>query len=140
MTSNRKESFRYQFDKPIDCTFQMIEIDHTKVQSKPGQAKLIDLSPKGMRIWSNLHFPIDGKELIIKIKFRLNEDSLIHKSKLIWKKQDYVGGFYYGMELLDELNVQKNNISELKRFTRRLAGMPDYEGMYYPRGEDNFTF
>jgi hypothetical protein len=128
MKSNRKESFRYKFNNPIVCTFQIIEIDQTEVESKPGQAKLINLSPKGMRMWSKLSFPIDEKELIIEIKIKLNEDSLIHKSKFIWKKEDHEGGFYYGMELLVESNVQKNNVSELKKFTRRLAGMSDYEG------------
>jgi hypothetical protein len=126
MKSDRKESFRYKFNNPIDCTFQIIEVDQTKVESKSGQAKLIDLSPKGIRMWSTLSFPIDGQELVIKIQFRLNEDPLVRKCKLIWKKDDYEGGFYYGMALLVEQNIQKNNVTELKKFTRRLAGMPDY--------------
>jgi hypothetical protein len=126
MLSERKESFRYIFNDPIYCIFRICEIDQSVVESKPGQAKIIDLSPKGVRMWSMLNFPIDGKELIIKINFTLNENSLIHKGKIIWKKEDHEGGFYYGMELLVESNVQNKNVTELKKFTRRLAGMPDY--------------
>ena len=67
MQYNRKETFRHTFEDPIPATFRlMIEGENeTDVEiSKRGPCLIVDLSPSGLRMYSDLGIPkIPGKKL-----------------------------------------------------------------------------
>ncbi|MED4016614.1 hypothetical protein [Sutcliffiella cohnii] len=57
MKFKRNEVFRYEFGVPLPLSFIIQKINGTEVRSSSGHAQLLDISPGGMKIESDLVLP-----------------------------------------------------------------------------------
>lgn len=121
MQYNRKETFRHTFDDPIPATFRlMIEGENeTGVEiSKRGPCLIVDLSPSGLRMYSDLGIPkIPGKKLHLAIDVILNDEPLKLVGEIVWKKAQ-ADGNQYGIDLKTDEMIERNIIKELKERRR----------------------
>lgn len=117
MFSSRKEGFRYEFGIPMDCNFEVISIDERKMESSWGTAKLLNISPHGLKISSHLDLPVAMKKIGVKISFTIVDEELTVNGQLVWQKK--VGKtFTYGVKLDQNEQKERKIIEELKRYTK----------------------
>lgn len=116
----RKESFRYEFKEPIPAMFKIVQIDEHKVSSSTGEAKIIDLSPSGMRLNSHLKiYKVDDKTIELFISFQLNDEPIDVKGEILWKKNKGMS-MDYGITLITDESMERELIFQLKQYARRL--------------------
>jgi hypothetical protein len=113
----RQESFRYTFYPPIKGTFQIVKKDGQPLDMKPGAAEIIDLSPNGLRLSSDLHIPIRGAKLEVIVTFTLNETPLSLYGSFVWKKPISTS-FHYGVECTNSFDTQEMIIREIKQYIK----------------------
>lgn len=111
----RNESFRFEFGEPVACEFKIVT---AKTESNPGNGGILDISPKGLKLFISFNLPIE-KKLKVQITFTLNESPLTINGFPIWKKKAVSGGFLYGIQLENSKDVEKQLIEELKQFAKR---------------------
>lgn len=120
MQYKRNEYFRYTFGEPCEATFRLIKnASETSPQeiSNKGTCKIIDISPNGLKIYSELFISID-KLKQIEINFNLDEAPLTMIGEFIWSKGKF-SGFEYGVRLLGDTESEQLIISELKSRRRK---------------------
>ncbi len=121
MQYNRKEAFRHTFVDPIPATFRlMVEGEsesHVEI-SKLGACFIVDLSPSGMRMYSDLGIPkIPGQKLHLAIDVILNDEPLTLVGNIVWKKA-HRDGNQYGIDLKTDDTIERTIIRELKERRR----------------------
>ncbi|RDI40026.1 PilZ domain-containing protein [Falsibacillus pallidus] len=118
MRYQREEAFRYVFPKPLDAHFTIIEINGRPVSSSEGGAKLIDLSPSGMKLSTALHIPVSQSQKVkLSIRFSINDHEYTIISEMVWE-EPHAGAYYYGVHFLADEPLQQEIISELKQYAR----------------------
>lgn len=119
MQFKRNESFRYTFGQPLPALFSIIRFNGREINSSPGEAEIIDISPEGIRLSSELSIPdISSNEVVLSIEFILNENEFIVDGKIVWQKK-WNTSTIYGINLIVE-EPQKNEIIEqLKIFSKQ---------------------
>lgn len=118
MISNRKESFRYVFKTPLPALFTIEKVADKKVTTAEGEAHIIDLSPKGMKIISKLNIPTKHeKDIHLSIAFELNNTTLGYVGKLIWKNEKHPL-YEYGIHLITDESEQREVINQLKHYAK----------------------
>ncbi|WP_433745037.1 PilZ domain-containing protein [Falsibacillus pallidus] len=116
----REEAFRYVFPQPLDAHFTIIEINGRPVSSSEGAAKLIDLSPSGMKLSTNLHIPVSHSQKVkLGIRFEINEHKYTIVSEMVWE-EPRAGAYYYGIHFLADEPLQQEIINELKLYARTI--------------------
>jgi hypothetical protein len=122
-TSRRKEAFRYIFNKPINCVFEIIEINGSVVASKIAYAKLIDLSKNGCRIEMKLN--LNCRTNLIKIRLILNftDKAIPAVGHLRWQ-QSSLSYHSYGILFETSNDLGAAIIEELKVFTKDSKNSP----------------
>lgn len=119
MRSNRAESFRYTFDTPLDALFKIINIDGRTVSTSPGKAKVVNISPAGMKINSSLNLRKENNSIQLQISFKINNESFDLIGGVVWKR--HRGYSYdYGIDLMVDDNTQNQLIQELKSYSREI--------------------
>ncbi|MFX3675310.1 MAG: PilZ domain-containing protein [Paenisporosarcina sp.] len=117
MQYNRLEAFRHTFKDPITATFRLIVEGENEADveiSKRGACLIMDLSPSGMRIYSDLSIPkIPGQTVHLAIDVLLNDEPLTLVGNIVWKKA-YRDGNSYGIDLKTDKLIEYNIIKELK--------------------------
>ncbi|MCM3443397.1 PilZ domain-containing protein [Metabacillus halosaccharovorans] len=119
MQYKRNEPFRFTFTPPVDCTFTIVEIDHIMVNSKNAAGKLIDLSPNGAKIASNLDIPINTKKVKVNMKFKINLDTILAVGILVWKKEHTQLGNSYGVQFENTSVLTDVITEELKLYAKQ---------------------
>ncbi|SOC05979.1 PilZ domain-containing protein [Ureibacillus xyleni] len=120
MKYRREEAFRFAFGEPVDALFHIIKLDDKPVTSSPGKAKILDVSPEGLRISSELNIPdITSKTITLTIAFTINDTSFNLDGIIVWKKM--IGNITsYGIKLdLKEQHVKVKLIEELKVYSKK---------------------
>lgn len=121
MQYNRKETFRHTFEDPIPATFRLMVEDENEADveiSKRGACFIVDLSPSGMRMYSDLGIPkIPGQKLHLAIDVILNDESLLLVGEIVWKKA-HRDGNQYGIDLKTDEMIERTIIRELKERSR----------------------
>jgi hypothetical protein len=121
MRYKREEAFRFQFEKDISAHFSIAEVNGIAVNTHEGDARLVDLSPNGIKLESDLDIPIKGDDQVkISVRFNINESEFILGGKLIWVKK-IENGFFYGIQLDVEENLHVEIIKELKDFSKAIT-------------------
>ncbi|WP_394218279.1 PilZ domain-containing protein [Halobacillus trueperi] len=102
MRYKRKDYFRYEFKKPLQAFFRIHRVGSKEVNTSKGEARIINISPQGMKLNTNLDLPhLDRHEVKLSISFYLNEQPFHLPGTIVWKKK--VAGFNYGIYMdLDE--------------------------------------
>lgn len=117
MKFKRNEAFRYEFGVPVPLSFIIQKINGTEVRSSSGHAKLLDISPSGMKIESDLVLP---KKHDIELLFtvRIGKTEIEVRGKVVWQKQ-FGQLFQYGIFLLDK-ETEDSIIDALKELQRKV--------------------
>jgi len=119
MRYNRHEAFRYEFEKPLTALFQIVEIDDESVSSSKGEAEIINISPKGIKLNSKLNIPkTDDKSIYLAISFELNDKPLNVEGVIVWKKTKGKS-VDYGIDLHMDESAEKELIDQLKMYSKR---------------------
>lgn len=116
MQYKREEGFRYVFGEPLLAEFSIEHIDGKSTNSKPGNAKIIDISPKGAKITSKLQIPME-KGITISLSFTLNEKKFMIISDIVWRKELF-GEYQYGLESKMTNEEQNHLVNELKIYAK----------------------
>lgn len=115
----RKEPFRYTFDRDIRGFLKILSVDGIRMESITENIYLLDLSPNGMRIKSDIDLSIQKKSYKMEISFILNKKEIVCVGSPIWKKQVGPYSFYYGIKGYNNEKTKKEIIEELKIYARK---------------------
>ena len=113
--SRRAEPFRYTMEPALACLIRPYELNRHPIDSKPAEAELLDLSPKGCKLDCSLNFRTQHNECKLEIAFQL-EGSLKLRGTIVWQEVR-AHGFRYGIRF--EEGAQQLITDELKRYSRR---------------------
>ncbi|MEI4769632.1 PilZ domain-containing protein [Psychrobacillus sp. FJAT-51614] len=115
MLYKRNEYFRYTFEEPFEATFRLKkEASETSPEeiSKKGKCLMIDISPNGVKMYSELFIAIDQLNHV-ELQFKIDETPIQIDGEFIWSHRKKVG-FEYGVRLMGDEESEKLIISELK--------------------------
>lgn len=118
MVYRRDEPFRFQFQKPLQGTFKILQLNGLSGVSKEGKALIIDLSPNGVKFTSPLNLPIESKKFLIEISFVINEQTIKMLAESRWKKRTGVSEFTYGFAGIEDEQAKLEIIKELKEYSK----------------------
>ncbi|MGG0655045.1 PilZ domain-containing protein [Rummeliibacillus pycnus] len=109
MEYRRKESFRHVLIHEVPVTYNCRR-DGVNTYY---QGKIIDISPSGLKLFTEENLPCEQGEVEMDLSFKLYTKPINTKGDVRWKKT-VAGGYQYGidMNMLDE--HQELIISELK--------------------------
>ncbi|MGM8213106.1 PilZ domain-containing protein [Virgibacillus sp. W0430] len=119
MKYRRNDLFRYTFIEPVSALFSIEFINNKRVALANGEAKLLDISLEGLKLYSKLFIPKANERMTyLTITFTLNERELKLPGKLIWHKQVKTG-HNYGVQLqLIEVHL-KYLLEELRDYSKK---------------------
>ncbi|MBP1934080.1 PilZ domain-containing protein [Ammoniphilus resinae] len=108
----RNEPFRFIFAPPLETKFKIIQLEGKPVQTSEGIAKIIDLSPHGMKLETSLNMPT-SRELELAFEFTLNQTSFILEGEILWHK-----GNQYGLRLDIKKSTEEQLVKEIKFYAK----------------------
>ncbi len=120
MEYKRNEGFRYVFNKPIEATFSFVEINRVVVHhGKKGLIHIHDISPNGAKFSSLLDLRSDFDKFYIRVELNLLDETFTLSGHIRWKKRDYKGAYWYGIEF-DKTNDESKEqlIEALKKYAK----------------------
>ena len=118
MRFKRDEGFRFSFGTPILAFFTIEELNGKKIGTSEGEARVLDLSPNGMKFASQLDIPKSNQnDVKITVRFTLHESEHHIQGQIIWK-QKAVDGFFYGMQFSINEEDKEIMIKDLKHFAK----------------------
>ncbi len=115
MLYKRNEYFRYTFGEPCDATFRLIKNANgtSEVEmSKKGACKIMDISPNGLRIYTQFQISIDQLKQV-EMQFVLDESPIQIIGEFVWTKRKN-DAFEYGIRLMGDHDSEKLITEELK--------------------------
>lgn len=116
MIFRRQESFRYTFNKPIDCTFKIVKIDDSEVNSEFGNGQIIDISPNGLKMISSLNLSPTLRKVEIQVHFSIDETNFITPGLIQWQKKEWsLNAYSYGIQLVCSEEIAATIINGLKK-------------------------
>ncbi|TQR17624.1 PilZ domain-containing protein [Psychrobacillus soli] len=120
MHYKRKESFRYTFTEPCKATFRLIKDANglsEKEISKKGICEIIDISPHGVKIFTEFSIAID-KQIHVELNFTLDESPIDLIGEFVWSHRK-INGYEYGINFPEDTNTEQLIINELKSLRRK---------------------
>ena len=119
MRFKRDEGFRFSFGTPITAFFTIDEMNGNRIGISNGEARLIDLSPNGMKLSIPFDIPISYQEDIkITVRFKLSQVEHKIQGKIIWKQKAF-DSYFYGIHFDINEVEQKEMINDLKYFAKK---------------------
>ncbi|MBB6635144.1 PilZ domain-containing protein [Cohnella thailandensis] len=113
--SRRNEPFRYEFTPSVPCLIQLYEVNNSKLESKQGQAQLLDLSPNGCKLDTPLNFRTNQNSCKVILTFDLIRKMSIRGS-IQWQEQK-AHSSHYGIHF--EEDAKQEITEELKQYARK---------------------
>lgn len=117
---NRNEYFRYTFEEPCDATFRLIKQNEGNVGvelSNKGACKIIDISPNGLKLFSELFISIDQLHHV-ELNFTLDTNPISLVGEFVWSHRK-AWGYEYGVKLVGDSESEQMIIGELKKRRRK---------------------
>ncbi|SER64539.1 PilZ domain-containing protein [Psychrobacillus sp. OK032] len=124
MQYKRNESFRYTFTEPCKATFRLIKDANgltEKEISKKGICEIIDISPHGLKIFTEYSIAID-KQIHVELNFTLDESPIDLVGEFVWSRRK-INGSEYGINLPGDTYTEQLIIRELKNLGRKSMNM-----------------
>jgi hypothetical protein len=118
--SKRKELFRYLFHKPVNCIFEIIELNGTKLKSNSAYAKLIDVSGHGCRIETRLNLSAKANRIKIALTLKLTNQDIQVLGQLKWQMSS-LSYHTYGIQFEDNHEIAPSIMEELKIFAKEIT-------------------
>jgi len=113
MKYKRNEAFRYPFNTPLECRFNIYKVNQKEVFSRTGQALIHDLSPEGAKVSAELNLLSNENDIEIALFFTLHSDYEV-RGKIVWQKTYSDHEYLYGLQLLNHKETRFKIIDELK--------------------------
>lgn len=104
MFYRRTESFRYTFGTPPEIHLRVREPFANRVSSVNMYCLLLDISPKGAKLFSEKE--LKSGEKAVSLEFILNHETISADAEIIWMQQ-YEQGWMYGADF------ERNSIKEM---------------------------
>ncbi|NMH68874.1 PilZ domain-containing protein [Bacillus sp. RO3] len=120
MIYRRDESYRFAFSQPIPCSYTIVGIGGTAIQSNTANGEIMDLSPQGCRLQSLLNIHLE-KEVTLKVEFKLDEGfaQIITTGTVKWQKRKGLSHYQYGIEFVKDDRLKHTITEELKKYVKR---------------------
>lgn len=115
--ARRNEPFRYEFEQPLIGRFQIVEVDGVPVESGDGEIHVIDISPSGLKIASQLDIPIEDRRIKLSFSIMILSSVLTFMGSLVWQAASSAG-YLYGVELDETKETKALIVEELKKYAR----------------------
>ncbi|MCP3030208.1 PilZ domain-containing protein [Halobacillus sp. A1] len=100
MRYNRQESLRYTLKNPPPAKFKIFQIEDNPVHTSVGDGHVLNLSPNGLLLSTNLKMPFHKKVRVIIMATFLNT-AVEWKAEIVWGKEKG-STYHYGLTLLDD--------------------------------------
>ena len=119
MRFKREESFRFQFQKPLQGSIKVIKENGAAVDKESSPIDIMDISPNGIKYNSPLNLPILEKKYLLEITFELEHRFLHILGEPVWKK---INGsqFTYGFSGIENKSTKHEIIEALKDYSKRI--------------------
>lgn len=120
MLYKRNEYFRYTFGEPLEATFRLVKgADESSngEMSKKGKCFLIDISPHGVKMYSELFISIE-KLSHVELEFILDESPIIRTGEFVWSRKKQAG-YEYGVNFSADEESDNLIVNELKFRSRK---------------------
>ncbi|MDV2683235.1 PilZ domain-containing protein [Alkalihalophilus lindianensis] len=119
MQYKREESFRYEFNSPLNATFKLIKLATADVDSNEGKMLIIDISGGGLKMSSHLELP-DPKttKTSIEMDIELANETLEVQGEVVWKNS-YNSSFQYGIDFTYTDKESQELITLLKKHIKQ---------------------
>jgi hypothetical protein len=118
MRFKRNESFRYEFESPIDATFKIVEVNGVEKNSNEAEAKIENISPHGMKLLTNLDVQLNRiNSLKAEFQVTFHSDPIVVRGKFLWQRKE-LQGYSYGIEIDATEENEKLIIEELKKISK----------------------
>ncbi|MBU8906284.1 PilZ domain-containing protein [Desertibacillus haloalkaliphilus] len=118
MLYKREETFRYEFQPPLTCTFNIIKINGEEIESNQGQGKIQDISPSGLKLMSMLDLQVTRNEIDVEVYFTMLSDWVV-RGRVVWQKVANMNEYYYGIDLSTDIGESEDMINGLKEYIRQ---------------------
>lgn len=113
MLYKRTEYFRYTFGEPLVAEFRIVVENGTDIESSPGECHFLDISPGGAKLFAKFDIPLERESVRLHIKFTLYEKLIDLQGVIVWKKP-YSGGYMYGYDFDENVEIEHLIVEELK--------------------------
>lgn len=120
MHFKRQEGFRYSYKEPMPIQFlPLLAGKRLTAEQEMLEATLLDISPKGMKMFSTAQFGEHNSKLLqLEVHFILYTAAIRVVGEVVWVKR-YANGYQYGLEFKDQENIENLIIEELKMLRRK---------------------
>ena len=112
MEYKRKESFRHKLINPIDLACTVKHPDRETAVRAEG--KIIDISPRGLRVGFDKKLPTDVSESTLLLSFVIHERTFELTGETVWDRPNGQGLYTYGIRLHIDDRMQESIIGDLK--------------------------
>lgn len=110
MIFKRQEGFRFKFEEPITMTFAIYE-DGRVNQEQTAMAELLDISPRGLKMFTEVDLGVNPPPL--DIRFVLDTREVRAYGEIIWSRP-FGNGKQYGVFFNNQGAVEDLIVEELK--------------------------
>ncbi|TDL32519.1 PilZ domain-containing protein [Jeotgalibacillus sp. S-D1] len=118
MRHQMKESFRFSFKQPLDAVFSITDVSGKQVRTPEGKMEVMDLSPRGAKVRTDLSIPIErNDQIVIAITFTLNHQVYRFKGEIVWKKY-FLDHYLYGLHFLHNEDSHEDIVKQLKVYVK----------------------
>lgn len=100
MKYKRNEPFRYEFGMPIKVNFYISRINGKTTASSEGEGRVLDISPKGLRLQTSLDIPAK-QEVELTMHLTIGSRDIVLIGNIVWQKKVYPS-FQYGVEMISD--------------------------------------
>lgn len=117
----RQEGFRFVFNEPIDAQFYLL-VNGKRVDLVLHPCKIIDISPRGMKVYTESHIATLGQYANDLMQFEMHFILDVTKIKALgqvrWSKP-YATGAQFGLFFRNQPEIEELIINEMKRRRRK---------------------
>ncbi|NSL50894.1 PilZ domain-containing protein [Calidifontibacillus erzurumensis] len=122
MFFRRNEGFRYSFQQPIPCIFNIRKIDQMPYNSDLCHGQIIDISPNGLKLMTMINLMILDKKIEIEIQFSIEDQAFEIPARVVWQQKSIQKNYFnYGIQFINAQHISKKIIEALKIHTRKVA-------------------
>lgn len=110
----REEPLRYEFASPIDTTFVISRLRGESYQSKPAKGVLVNISPGGLRLLTELDLP-KGSDVLLTFTIHLAGYDIAPEGEVVWKEKRG-DAFVYGVNFIEDPEMEQAILRGLKAY------------------------
>lgn len=115
MIFKRNEGFRFVFGEHLHANFSLLlDGKPQNLEKTQYPCELLDISPRGMKMFSNIEIGEDTNKLVqVELFFILDAAKIKAIGEIVWTKK-VIDGFQYGLIFDNQPAIEELIIKELK--------------------------